>query len=527
MPATPLQGIISDLRNRLPYYVSDWTDALNYRVIPSTVYMFFTNLLPAIAFAQDMFDRTENSYGLNEVLLASALGGIVFGVFGGQPLCIVGVTGPISIFNYTVYDMVKNRPDCNYFAFMCWIGLWSCLFHMLVAAANLVAYTRLITRYSCDAFGLFINCIYVQKGIQILSRQFKKSDHYSSGFYSVCVGMLMAVFGVGAHAFGTKTRYIHHNVRKFFADYGTPLCIVFFTGFTHFNNTTLAVKLEKLEISKLFHPTNSTLRENDWFIRFWRDISVKNVFLALPFALLLTLLFYFDHNVSSLMAQDSRFKLKKPSGFHWDFFLLGITTGIAGLIGIPFPNGLIPQAPLHTTSLQYYRRVAKEKTENEKEYEMEYCGVIEQRASNTAQGLLTLGMMSRPLLVVLGTVPQAVFAGLFFIMGITGLDGNEIVARVRYLCSEKKLLKKDEIFQKDGKKLSNEKWLWLFVLFSLTAFGFEFAICQTKAAIAFPAVLLFFAGLALYFDNFFPQDDLEVLDEPTGSKELLDSLKMR
>lgn len=51
------------------------------------------------------------------------------------------------------------------------------------------------------------------------------------------------------------------------------------------------------------------------------------------------------------MAQSTNFPLRKPPGFHYDFFLLGITTFIAGLLGIPAPNGLIPQAPIHTTSL--------------------------------------------------------------------------------------------------------------------------------------------------------------------------------
>ncbi len=55
--------------------------------------------------------------------------------------------------------------------------------------------------------------------------------------------------------------------------------------------------------------------------------------------------------VSSLIAQGTEFPLKKPAGFHWDLFLLGLTTGVAGLLGIPFPNGLIPQAPFHTESL--------------------------------------------------------------------------------------------------------------------------------------------------------------------------------
>lgn len=45
------------------------------------------------------FTKTNMSYGVNEVLLASVLGSVVFAVFAAQPLVIVGVTGPITVFN--------------------------------------------------------------------------------------------------------------------------------------------------------------------------------------------------------------------------------------------------------------------------------------------------------------------------------------------------------------------------------------------------------------------------------------------
>lgn len=45
------------------------------------------------------FTKTNMSYGVNEVLLASALGSIIFAVFAAQPLVIIGVTGPITVFN--------------------------------------------------------------------------------------------------------------------------------------------------------------------------------------------------------------------------------------------------------------------------------------------------------------------------------------------------------------------------------------------------------------------------------------------
>lgn len=49
--------------------------------------------MPALAFSLDMFEKTQMSYGVNEVLLASVLGSVVFAVLAAQPLVIVGVTG--------------------------------------------------------------------------------------------------------------------------------------------------------------------------------------------------------------------------------------------------------------------------------------------------------------------------------------------------------------------------------------------------------------------------------------------------
>ena len=57
----------------------------------------YHSILPALAFSLDMFSKTEMSYGVNEVLLASVLGSVVFAVFAAQPLVIVGVTGSPSI----------------------------------------------------------------------------------------------------------------------------------------------------------------------------------------------------------------------------------------------------------------------------------------------------------------------------------------------------------------------------------------------------------------------------------------------
>lgn len=578
-------GIYTDIRRRLlRYYVSDIKDGLTYRTIPSTIYIFFTNLLPAIAFAQDMFDHTNNSYGVNEVLLASAMGGVVFGVFSGSPLCIVGVTGPISIFNYTVYEIIEPM-NIPYFQFMCWICIWSMGFHFILAFTNSVNFMRFVTMFSCDVFAFFINIVYIQKGIQILTHQFELGD-LASAFASIVVALVMTLFGVSSQFFASKSHYLPSRVRTLISDYSIPLCVVFFTGFIHFGGYLNDIKFATLPITRSFHPTDTVNRRTDWFIRFWEDIEVRDVFLAIPFAILLTALFYYDHNISSLMCQSSKFPLKKPSSFHYDFFLLGVTTGVAGIIGIPAPNGLVPQAPLHTLSLCIH----------EHDYETDenrITKVIEQRLSNTFQGLLTLVMMTRPFLVVLGLIPQAILAGLFWIMAITTLDDADVVRRLRFLFLDKEWkLKLSKIVIRnhekkafievnhDGSNVSFEidndttriqrssiagtqdnstgnftripenedetfstqliptdypieyylvrpKYFIIYLVLELLAFAGEYSITCTKGAIGFPGVLMLILFLVpIVFPRIFPKDQLNLLDSEAADELIMRSLKL-
>jgi hypothetical protein len=35
------RGMVNDIKRRGPYYLSDWRDAWDYRVVPATIYMYF------------------------------------------------------------------------------------------------------------------------------------------------------------------------------------------------------------------------------------------------------------------------------------------------------------------------------------------------------------------------------------------------------------------------------------------------------------------------------------------------------
>ncbi|RAK76252.1 anion exchange family protein [Aspergillus fijiensis CBS 313.89] len=504
--------MVKDVKRRAPYYWSDWTDAWDYRVVPATVYMYFANILPALAFSLDMFEKTNQSYGVNEVLLASVLGAVVFSVFAAQPLVIVGVTGPITVFNYTVYDIIASRGT-NYLAFMCWIGIWSLIMHWLLAITNACNGLTYVTRFSCDIFGFYVAFIYLQKGIQVLTRQWGSAGE-TSAYLSIMVALLVLMAGWICGELGNSSLF-QRFVRKFLEDYGTPLTIVFFTGFVHIGHMR-DVEVATLPTSKAFFPT----ADRGWLVHFW-DISVGDVFLAIPFAILLTILFYFDHNVSSLIAQGTEFPLRKPAGFHWDLWLLGLTTFVAGLLGIPFPNGLIPQAPFHTAALCVTRDVADEDDTNKGKAIRITDHVVEQRVSNLAQGLLTLGTMTGPLLIVVHLIPQGVLAGLFFIMGVQALQGNGITQKLVFLAQDRRLTPAANPL----KRLKRRPAIWAFVIAELIGFGATFAITQTIAAIGFPVIILLLIPVRSFlFPRWFTAEELGVLDGPAASPFTMESV---
>jgi hypothetical protein len=221
------------------------------------------------------------------------------------------------------------------------------------------------------------------------------------------------------------------------------------------------------------------------------------------------------------MAQGTEFPLRKPAGFHWDLFLLGLTTGVAGLLGIPFPNGLIPQAPFHTQALCVTRTVADDDEEHKGHTRRVTDHVVEQRVSNLAQGLLTLGTMTGPLLLVIHLIPQGVLAGLFFVMGVQALEGNGITLKLIFLAKDASLTPRSDPL----KSIERRGAIWAFVGLELVGFAATFAITQTIAAIGFPVFILLLVPLrAWVLPRWFKASELAVLDGPTASPFTMESV---
>lgn len=154
-------------------------------------------------------------------------------------------------------------------------------------------------------------------------------------------------------------------------------------------------------------------------------------------------------------------------------------------------------------------------------WELQRTHVVEQRVSNLAQGLLTLGTMTGPLLVVLHLIPQGVLAGLFFIMGYQALEGNGVTAKMLFLLRDSDLTPASSPLR----RIRRRSRVWLFVALALVGFGATFAITQTVAAVGFPVfIIALIPARALLLPKLFTPQELAILDAPTASPFTMESV---
>ena len=180
-----------------------------------------------------MYRRTGYFYGINEGLFSSALAAMVFSIIGAQPLTIVGVTGLISLFNYTIYDIISIYDVSIYPKFMAWTGIWAGIMHWIVALTNGCDYMRYVTDFSSEAFGLYVGIIYMGKlnyimqgatanmslvkGVEELVNEFAVAGN-TPGFLATMIAILYFASVYGLEKLGSSVIW-KAGVRGFIADY--------------------------------------------------------------------------------------------------------------------------------------------------------------------------------------------------------------------------------------------------------------------------------------------------------------------
>lgn len=498
------RGVKDDFRNRSSVYKSDWTSAANLKVLSSTVFIFFTSFGPAITFSLLLSEATKNEVGAIEVLLATSITGILFALFAGQPLVIVGVTGPVSILTINIYIMAEQW-GVKFIPLYAWAQLWGALILMILAALNACDSIKYVTRFSCEVFGVLIAMLYLYTGIAgvvvVLGNQHAE---FAAGLlqFIIAIGTLYVAQTL-SHA--KSWTLLTERSRELLSDYGATISIILWS----FVPTMAGYRLQGDSIPTLYVPLSfETSSGRPWCVDF-TDIPAWGAFAAIFPGIIIAVLFFFDHNVSSILAQESEMKLQKASAFHLDLFVLGVGTLLTGILGIPPTNGLIPQAPLHTKSLIVKRRVYANGVATDR---FEVDMVHEQRVSSLMQSVVCGMACFRPFSDVLRCIPKAVLYGLFLFLGASSFEGNEFAHRANLLIMDPALrinMQNPYAFVREVKHTVLRNFTLIQVVLVCVIFGITF----TPAGVIFPVLIAALVYLRIYaLPMWFSSGELGMLD---------------
>ena len=302
---------------------------------------------------------------------------------------------------------------------MAWSLIHAGWMHCILAALNAHDWTmRFVTTFSTEIFSLLNSFIYFHKAVQELQRA--HGDLSFASFLYATIGasgtMLFAMF------LSTAERWkplLPRVVRMILQEYAAAISIVLFIGIPRIGELATLDK-STLAVSTSFKPTSPD--RSTFLVPFW-ELSPGWIFGAMVPGLLITILFFFDHEVSSIICTIDRYGTRKPGGFAWDIVLLGLTTALCGILGIPPSNGLLPQAPLHSESLMHseveQRSLLVDGEEKTDDHGIRR--VYEQRWSAFLHAAAILAFVAPPLQGALGLTPRNVLAGLFLFMGAKSL----------------------------------------------------------------------------------------------------------
>jgi hypothetical protein len=429
-----MTGIKQDLAARGPLYKDDWGRPKSFfTVLNATCFAFVIQLIPALIFAELMDRETQGNLATAETLLSSAIIGIIYAIFAGQPLVIMGITGPVAILLGTSYSLTQTF-NAEYFPFFFWICFWAGLMHIISSMIGLVSLVWKVTPFTSQIFELFIAITFIYSSVRDLIEplylgQAEPQADRAAQYASLIIGLITFYVAWTLH-FAETWVYFSRGIRTFLTSYNTLIAVVLGTAISYLpgmnllNNGVGGIDRVNVVAPWDWQPTV----DRAWVVNPLVGIDTRGIFGAIIPGFMFFLLFIIDHNVSSILTQSPKFNLKKPPAYHWDFFVLGITFIPCAILGLPPGNGLIPQAPLHCRAL-CTRELVQDKHGVTREI-VTHCE--EQRWSALCQSLLMFVALAS--FTVISWIPRGCLFGLFLYLGMGALNGNEIFERVTLSC---------------------------------------------------------------------------------------------
>ncbi|XP_054277122.1 band 3 anion transport protein isoform X2 [Macrosteles quadrilineatus] len=536
----PFGGLFNDIKRRYPWFLSDFKDGLNLQCFAAAIFIYFAALSAAIAFGGLMADKTNNLIGISETLVATASSGVFFALFGGQPLLIVGTTGPLLLFEESLYSFCQQN-GIEYLIIRVYIGFWLLVIALIVSCFEGSVLVKLFTRFISEIFASLISLLYIVESamkiyalflrhpLMTLSEYCSEANVTSSMLSHAawisnsstnssievvtrpvpattnqpntalfCTVLALGTFFIAYYLRHFRnSKFLGRSARRALGDFGVPIAIVLMVLLDYVEP---GVYTEKLKVPEGLSPSNPSVR--GWLISplgLLAPVPLWVAGVAVVPAMLVYILLFMETHISELIIDKKERKLKKGCGFHLDIVLVCIANVGCGLMGAPYMCVATVRSVAHVSAVTVMSRTH---APGDKPHIIE---VKEQRLSALAVSILVgVSVLFSPLLRL---VPMAALFGVFLYMGISSIDGIQFFERLILFFMPVKHHPQVEYVR----RVQTMK-MHLFTLIQLACLAGLWVIKSSPLSLAFPFFIILIVPLRAQFRYLFTEQELKALD---------------
>uniref|UniRef100_A0A8C7V3G9 Anion exchange protein n=1 Tax=Oncorhynchus mykiss TaxID=8022 RepID=A0A8C7V3G9_ONCMY len=565
-------GLLLDIKRKAPHYLSDYTDAVSLQCLASFLFLYCACMSPVITFGGLLGEATEGRISAIESLFGASMTGIAYSLFAGQPLTILGSTGPVLVFEKILYKFCKEY-GLSYLSLRTCIGLWTaflCLVLVATDASSLVCY---ITRFTEEAFASLICIIFIYEALEKLihlgehypinmNNNLDKLTQYSCSCVEPpdpsnatiqyweqnnitasevywealevkdCMEKRGEFVGSACGPHGPyipdvlfwsvvlffSTVFMSAFLKEFKFSRYFPTKVrqavisdfaVFITIFTMvLVDYALGVPSPKLKVPSVFKPTRD---DRGWLISPLGGNPWWTTIVTVIPALLCTILIFMDQQITAVIINRKEHKLKKGCGYHLDLFVVGVMLGVCSIMGLPWFVAATVLSISHVNSLKLESECSAPGEQPK------FLGIREQRFT----GLMIFLLMGCSVFMtsVLKYIPMPVLYGVFLYMGASSLRGIQLFDRLKLFGMPAK-------HQPDFIYLRHVplRKVHLFTIIQLSCLVMLWVIKTSNYAIVFPMMVLALVFIRKLMDCFFTKREMSWLDDlmPESKKKKLE-----
>ncbi|KAM5134906.1 band 3 anion transport protein isoform 2-T2 [Mantella aurantiaca] len=515
----PFGGLVRDIKRRYPKYLSDISDALNPQCLAAVIFIYFAALSPAITFGGLMAQKTDRWMGVPELMVSTAVQGILFCLLGAQPLLILGFSGPLLVFEDAYFKFCESQ-GFEYIVGRVWIGFWLILIVIIVVACEGSFLVRYISRFTQEIFSFLISLIFIYETFSNvakifmahpLTQTYNESYVFLADYPQPNTALLSLVLMIGAFFIAYFLRQFKNSsffpgkLRRIIGDFGVPISILIMVSIDYFIKDTYTKKLSLPKGLSVSRP-----RDRGWFISpmglnsSTDPFPIWMMFASVVPALLVFILIFMESQITTLIVSKPERKAVKGSGFHLDLLLIVGMGGVCALFGLPWLSATTVRTVSHANALTIMSKGEKPQIER----------VIEQRISGLLVALLVgLSVLMEP---VLSHIPLAVLFGIFLYMGVTSLNGIQLFDRLLLT------LKPPKYHPKESYVSRVKTWrMHIFTLIQMICLIGLFAVMLSPASLALPFLLILTVPVRKFIlTKIFSKLELKCLDSDDASVNL-------